>query len=720
MKARIIVFALGVLAATSASGYEQDTHRILSVHAASRSVLYQSGIVTEWGYGNPQSEQFASQDFAATTIDQMIANGAHHEDDLAQILRVFNHFFDPQFANYSGRGLAYGPVSGHSSPLWALEDQTEVMSIGVPLFSAGGVPQVFSLRNGAHYFFNALTAQAPAARRTEFGRVFQTLGHVVHHLQDMGQPQHVRNEIHPPAFTGDTAGGWYERYTSEYKNGEIPAILSNNAYPAGPPAFSTAREFWGQSPVPGPRYRGMADFSAHNYVGLRTNLRGNVAPSGTVTITGNPEFPLPSGTNRNGTPVRFEARTLPVRQLTGSIVTRTVRAAIGDVYDEYTGYTHPDKILAVESAFAPALIARRAQFRFVSTSSVFDDNYSVLLPRASAFSTGLINHFFRGRLELQRTSSTGTTWTITNTGTQAMNGEFYVYREDGNGNRSLAAGPWTRTVNAGQGADVTVPEPPSGTARMIAVFRGQVGAEGSVASGYYAVAGKVVNYTAQAIPCGNSFSAAGGTEGRETTMELGSTPGPVQGEFEAYSIPDSMVVRRTNSNGPVLYSSNGSVSGFHTFTIQHPGGGDPSQNKIWIKVTGNTDTATQWTSTISCPNRSITNADRERDRISISFSSTATGGGTGCPRGHFNVYLNDLFGGGVTRTVAWGGGGATSSPITITTGTNHWLRVQNVVDDFGTPGAILCSPPAKVRMNRPGGSVDINNYIGQGGPITLP
>ena len=87
---------------------------------------------------------------------------------------------------------------GNRSPLrknpsdWALEDTQDL-----------GADQLFSFKDARRYFFEALSGtgffgQSASGRAANFGLMFQSLGHVIHHIQDMAQPQHVKNEAHPP------------------------------------------------------------------------------------------------------------------------------------------------------------------------------------------------------------------------------------------------------------------------------------------------------------------------------------------------------------------------------------------------------------------------------------------------------------------------------------------------------------------------------------------
>src|SRR5688572_27308672 len=128
-------FVAGVSASLSAGsvyGYDASTHSILSTRAAQRSILYtDTSLLADWGFGSPYTETFNSLDFTARQIDALVAAGSEHEDNLSQIKRVYNHFFDPQFNSYAGRGLyaLSGAVTGHRSSDWALEETQELVSI---------------------------------------------------------------------------------------------------------------------------------------------------------------------------------------------------------------------------------------------------------------------------------------------------------------------------------------------------------------------------------------------------------------------------------------------------------------------------------------------------------------------------------------------------------------------------------------------------------------
>ena len=79
----------------------------------------------------------------------------------------------------------------------------------------------------------------------------------------------------------------------------------------------------------------------------------------------------------------------------------------------------------------------------------------------------------------------------------------------------------------------------------------------------------VVNRINQAcvtpVPCGQTVNAEGGTDGYSQIHTLGTEPGTVELDFEAYSIPDAIRVTAANGSSTKLADSNGLVSGYHVY-----------------------------------------------------------------------------------------------------------------------------------------------------------
>ena len=235
--------------------YEIETHQEISQKALDSSmVTTDETVLTNLGLQPLSAKQkFLNSQGVQHRIDELIQDGAGFEDNLPGS-RFVHHFYDPvhdlPLTDYTaidqlGSTIFFGgwladPIR---SPDWALED---VGDISV---------QEYSWKDARLHFLCAVTSGTSERclelglndTNKEWGLTFQTLGHIIHHIQDMAQPQHTRNEKHP-----FPSADWYEKYTGERPN------LPLTGY--GPVQFDTARKFWtGEG-------KGLADFSNFNFV----------------------------------------------------------------------------------------------------------------------------------------------------------------------------------------------------------------------------------------------------------------------------------------------------------------------------------------------------------------------------------------------------------------------------------------------------------------------
>jgi len=252
-----VVVGLLVLCCPTYS-YDIPTHASLSGVAYDASTL-KNDADTLTNLGLRSTDVFRNDhEPRLRTIRQLIADGARFEDDN---VRSLNHFYDPA----NDRGLTFGIVSaGFKSPDWALK----------ALHTIGDDQQSFSLKDAHDYLYKALTATTAADRDKYFGLTFQTLGHVIHHLQDMTQPQHTRNDDHCPEeipckYPGGVVGAFnpslYERWTNRYR--EQPFITQHFAPGLYPKVrFDTARRYWHTEDKNPGAGQGLAEFTNSNFV----------------------------------------------------------------------------------------------------------------------------------------------------------------------------------------------------------------------------------------------------------------------------------------------------------------------------------------------------------------------------------------------------------------------------------------------------------------------
>lgn len=391
------------------NAYEVKTHAELTELSVNNSFMFSaSSPLTDLNIN------YLEQKFNGVTMLNRAIGGSEFED---QGILPLNHFFDP--AN-NGRGA----VAGLSSPDWMLGN-CEGSQFNEPGGVDTGPSQLFSFKCALDYYYKALTQKDPDKRETEFGELFRSMGHLAHHMQDMAQPQHTRNDMHCdktciylvfPAIFGAYNPSLYEKLTKAKKfvttinTDEINnEVVSNYNIPI----FNAAREFWVNSSL-----SGIANFSNLNFISDGTNFIGDNLNK----INPHVEFPLPIPLSQN------EFHTVSIYDELREIIKDNSNPISGEmdfvptrVHDNYT--FEADEVNEKGSTFSIFnqdfvddglcvtykidLKDGNTPVREYENCNVFSYNRlnveaarAFLIKRAIAYSTGLINYFFRGRLDI--------------------------------------------------------------------------------------------------------------------------------------------------------------------------------------------------------------------------------------------------------------------------------------------------------------------------------
>lgn len=403
---RIRIAALASLAgvfASTAFAYDQPTHVVLSQQAFDASMMdlisFQYGIGA-FGINNDGSITF--EKYADTTgvnwdLYALVQDGSWLEDDG---VRSLNHFFNP----VNNEPLVSSIVSTYTSPDWAL---APVGSIDNSVFD-----QTNSFEDARNYEWLALTASDPAVRSQNLGLMYQSLGQVIHHLEDMAQPQHARDEAHCNQYWGCKVPGAafglyhpsaYEEYMlvcTVSPSGNCPPI--SGSYPAvfdqtNPNTygmFPLPRDFWTESPGGNggaPSY-GLAEYTNAGFVGARTNFKGTptaLLPADAI------DLPLPNGDGA-------QQSDLPITStfLLGNLfpITATMTFIETPVTDAYTNSTDTNLMTSAYSVYTFDLLGLGLGGAFSLNDGTYGSAGSFLIPRAIGYSAGLLNYFFRGQI----------------------------------------------------------------------------------------------------------------------------------------------------------------------------------------------------------------------------------------------------------------------------------------------------------------------------------
>lgn len=368
----------------------------------------------------------------ANSLRRWLMYGAIREDDNPNedpptpqdvepgLRRPLHHFFDPYYnrpLTVAGLGLIDHDVMKNVD--WALGVRDAFSS---PNLEDSARRNRFTTFDAREAMFRALTLKAytnetltdlspganpdvrQALRQKYWTTTFRILGNVLHLNQDMAQPQHTRNEVHSGIYcatyacpTGHTS--IYEKYIDaratkiEFFNTRQPfqhqqSIASTVLPLAAPyliPRFSRYADYW--STAPGPQSllgAGLADYSNRGFFTAANNFGGSElsAPSSDLSRYRIAQVPP---TTWDGTP---PPDATPVQVYYGKVT---------DTFRNVDDTDVPLTTLSIWDQFIQAKLRRRS---YTLNRLNYDAMAALLLPRAVAYSAGLINFFFRGTLDI--------------------------------------------------------------------------------------------------------------------------------------------------------------------------------------------------------------------------------------------------------------------------------------------------------------------------------
>lgn len=443
----------------NANGYELATHGAITYNTYQRSILKDSQFLKDLGIDtqinlNPaepfgiiyydvsgdtanqrQRHVFEGdiiQRLGATplSLEGWLMRGAIREDDYplgpnpqfddpVNAIRPFNHFYDPVL----NRALttALGSL-GKKAPDWGA-GTSDIFS--QPNREDAFRMNHFTVFDAREAMYRALTgvrlnndgtttvvAPTKSERDKYWATLFRALGDIVHLVQDMGQPQHTRNDRHAgKKFDSNFAPlghkSVYENYveaqatrtyfrTKDYvTNGQaaniwiLPPELSYASYPVIPrftdylSYFTTRHKHpdTGQIPV----RQGLADYSNRGFFSAGQNLDTT-------------EYAFPSRNPGDYTPTSLYVNWAG-QPLDNDDPTANATILMGAVSDSLPGGQSASNIpLTTRSLWDQFLVSRQQAPVYSLNRYNYDAMANLLVPRAVAYSAGLVDYFFRGRL----------------------------------------------------------------------------------------------------------------------------------------------------------------------------------------------------------------------------------------------------------------------------------------------------------------------------------
>ena len=349
--------------------------------------------------------------------DDMSSSEPNPKDDPFGVIvhRVTNHFYDPVSRKAANLG---GVELGDTALTWGI-GATGSSILSGSLEEDTSRDNHFTIYDAREAMYRAVTgfdknrvkvATREADRKAYWATTFRALGDVVHLIQDMAQPQHTRNDLH--AGVGMTYLGMpylqpfghksvFEAYVEARAAGAgafLYAFTSSNTQPIQiTPGRVLATEGY-----PAPRFNQYADYFSTAVADGVVQGAGlaDYSNRGFFTVGRNIDDGTYSQPSRNVSDYQIVAR--PPVAWDGTPINSTAAVYVynGTVRDTVLGSGATDIPLTSTGLWDQFLASRGKQPRYSLNYINYDAAADLLLPRAVAYSAGLIDYFFRGQLEI--------------------------------------------------------------------------------------------------------------------------------------------------------------------------------------------------------------------------------------------------------------------------------------------------------------------------------
>ncbi|MBI3606064.1 MAG: hypothetical protein HY202_08590 [Nitrospirae bacterium] len=377
---KLTLFVLLLVYVSPAHAWLKETHQYMNEKIAKNPMngfWLDNYLRTNLGFF-----QGIAQPFNGSDVVIWISNGGEFEDVPAwynPYFRSVNHFHNPLtksgYSGYWGGAV----LSGRSAIEWS--------QAPMGTQSPGGYYSWYDVRND---YYKALTLPLQADRDTQWAETFRGIGQLMHLVQDMGVPDHSRDDGYHSVFYG------IENWVNEKKHVQVldtaiaspvfmnTTTLALTSSPFSFPGFSLPitnlfdsnqyKYTNGIISLPGVTlnsFIGLSEYSHANFFSPKSIYKYPYP-----ALTSSYEYTqMAPGTSEIKTYLNKNADGVPVNHL----------AAIG----WFTKYL-PLSQIAASNGFGINLV----------DDQVLNDYASLLLPRAVGYSANLLNYFFRGQIAL--------------------------------------------------------------------------------------------------------------------------------------------------------------------------------------------------------------------------------------------------------------------------------------------------------------------------------
>jgi hypothetical protein len=454
MKNRTVIPILSILIILSwssqGSSLVEGTHQAINTYVGQNSINgfpLKEYLMNNLGLGKGVDEVISGVDAdgakQSRTVFWWLGYGGFQEDRpgsitdylplIGQPTRSINHFHNPLGGLWKYCGLDDTYVfhyTGQSSILWAQN----------PNQDPGGKWSWYDARD---YFYKGLTLADKTQRDSAMANCFRAVGQLMHLVQDASVPAHSRSQIHI-LFNYET---WVEKIRTGKPDEQAlfgqfiakpisfdPSILNLVVLdPSAPIPIANiidTDKYSGSNPdVTAATAIGIAEYANANFLSGRTIFKNFPYPNKNTSVAvEDREVPDPRGVKpgvmRQYYIKRRDGESTPSSESLAEGKQGYRLAAVGFLKDYVTKYF---PISSYNDT--PAL-----------DGGVYNDYAEKLIPRAVGYSAGLLNYFFRGKLDVEQIGvapSGEIEISITNLSEEPLaDGTFELYYDNKEGERA--------------------------------------------------------------------------------------------------------------------------------------------------------------------------------------------------------------------------------------------------------------------------------------------
>ncbi len=399
--ARCVVGMLILIPGLSRAFDDQITHPRLTERSASSSrlseVLKEDLAVTDGIQATLRPATGPPQ-----RILDFLRDGSRLEDD--PVCRASNHFHNP-LRPFTASGVT-------DLPWWvrarcAFSEYSEVRSnvtwgtrFTSPTTKGPSTGNTFDWDAARSRYLEALTLRLPTDREAALVNTFQALGNALHLVQDLAVPAHVRSDfmshLQYCAPEGSDVTRWcsntFERYVRLHPESIDSAKVEPVAFASQPVTrFWDLDRYVGNNPS-GDALQGLAEYTNANFPSQNTIFTESLPPTDSY------RFPYPQEASTDLADLLAQRKLFRSVPAEDGVLDANLYLAKTQHGETLTTFLKPGYL----TDYVQSILSLRPYLRltFHIDETAMGEYASKLVPRAVNYSAGLLDYFFRGKLDV--------------------------------------------------------------------------------------------------------------------------------------------------------------------------------------------------------------------------------------------------------------------------------------------------------------------------------